>query len=746
MTELYKEENEEIQEIQEIDQWYHRYPPEFLEKLNLPYIKYPEEDQIKIVLPRVPPQIPQKPKPILEPLQPLAIIPNSFTLKPAPTQGELLAYIMRIPGRKVKKYEELDEEVQAIIEEEKRIEEERRVKEELEVKERQRLEKEEYDEAYARAYIYEKYPEKRKHIKSEAAEYAKMLIREKELEPLHKEREEKRMKEKEEQERIEKERVIKRDIRIKNAEEKDLPPEELAIIYPDIESLYVRRIKVYNPECGKFLEQVIVDELNEILSKRISKAEMKIRKAELKDALKALKYKIEESRVNKCCSQNCNGACNNDRTIGNLCDGCWDGLYLIVPETFHGLLNRIKDVIQKAEQGSRLFIVRYTHLLEQYCFEKNPHINVFKITYGSQKKLYWRCLKRKHVWECIMSGKTTNKSICGPCYNEYDRIHIDDEISNRKMRNRIYKNRLKNTTEIGDLTEQYVVDILNKAGIYEEVKRIGYIAADADVSVKLSNGRTIFIQVKTLSRRKDSNSFFASINSQKYDDDMLMVFANKARDLYSCCYWRDIKHKNAVHLTPSNPDSQWKDIMFTDFNSFMTRLHRLIPGATTVMHLSKDAEKEYKSLLRFEHKCKEQGLTYERNTTNGNTVDCIVNGKRIQAKFRTLGRATAIDRFSIGFCKTVAKNGSSQLHDPYEEKDMDHFVVEVGGIKDELGKYEGNFLIFPISDLRERRLTAIYDESFNVVQKGKTKFDVSAPDSECDHWTMKYWNRFDLLM
>jgi len=50
-----------------------------------------------------------------------------------------------------------------------------------------------------------------------------------------------------------------------------------------------------------------------------------------------------------------------------------------------------------------------THLFEEWDFEKNEilGLDIYKITYGSGKKAWWRCLKCKSSYSAEISNKTT---------------------------------------------------------------------------------------------------------------------------------------------------------------------------------------------------------------------------------------------------------------------------------------------------------------------------------------------------
>ena len=60
-----------------------------------------------------------------------------------------------------------------------------------------------------------------------------------------------------------------------------------------------------------------------------------------------------------------------------------------------------------------------TYLLKEWNFEKNTHVNIDKITIGSDKKVWWKCF-RGHQWQSTISNRTrinntTKGSNCPKC-------------------------------------------------------------------------------------------------------------------------------------------------------------------------------------------------------------------------------------------------------------------------------------------------------------------------------------------
>jgi hypothetical protein len=59
---------------------------------------------------------------------------------------------------------------------------------------------------------------------------------------------------------------------------------------------------------------------------------------------------------------------------------------------------------QKATE-KRNFAVIYPELLKEWDFEKNIHLDPFKITPRASQKVWWKC-ERNHSWQATISNKT----------------------------------------------------------------------------------------------------------------------------------------------------------------------------------------------------------------------------------------------------------------------------------------------------------------------------------------------------
>lgn len=50
-------------------------------------------------------------------------------------------------------------------------------------------------------------------------------------------------------------------------------------------------------------------------------------------------------------------------------------------------------------------------LVKEWNFEKNKHLKIEKITFGSDKKIWWKC-EKGHEWKTQVKSRTLKKCGC----------------------------------------------------------------------------------------------------------------------------------------------------------------------------------------------------------------------------------------------------------------------------------------------------------------------------------------------
>ena len=68
----------------------------------------------------------------------------------------------------------------------------------------------------------------------------------------------------------------------------------------------------------------------------------------------------------------------------------------------------------KIKDPSRILANRYPHLVEEWHAERNGELTPYDVTYGSGKKVWWRCSKCNYEWETRISHRS-NGAGCPEC-------------------------------------------------------------------------------------------------------------------------------------------------------------------------------------------------------------------------------------------------------------------------------------------------------------------------------------------
>ena len=73
---------------------------------------------------------------------------------------------------------------------------------------------------------------------------------------------------------------------------------------------------------------------------------------------------------------------------------------------------------QKVAQGINDLQSRYPEVAKEWLQEKNDTITPTTITWGSNKKFWWKCSKCGHQWQAIVSDRTRGHNGCPACANK----------------------------------------------------------------------------------------------------------------------------------------------------------------------------------------------------------------------------------------------------------------------------------------------------------------------------------------
>jgi hypothetical protein len=409
-----------------------------------------------------------------------------------------------------------------------------------------------------------------------------------------------------------------------------------------------------------------------------------------------------------------------------------DNLLNIFLNYFNALENKGED---------NLLVNRFPELIKEWDFVQNSdnNIDILKMTFSSHTFCYWRCLiNTQHLsYKCSLNNKTklTRKTTgCPECNLVSKRIYDKDKVDSIREN---HEPKI-NTVSIGDEGEKYISDLLKNTGKYKDVEIVGNKGGKGDIKIVNMDDTCNFIQIKTLTKTKNKEDYFYMTNESVYDNNMLMVMLNKERNRFALEFAGKITVKRLT-LPFSYEKSKYSNIMFKDENIFLNKLIELIPLSVKINEVNGNVNKEIEMFERLEKFCKLKGITFLRNSTNGNTIDGTINGHTFQAKFRS-DSGIQRETISIDSQKSSGRDGNRLIRRNYEMGDFEYMIVEAGGTKDEPDIYKGNFWIANESVLLEQEILK------NGDCKGKKCFYICPPDYDKDHWSKKYWNDISSLI
>lgn len=291
----------------------------------------------------------------------------------------------------------------------------------------------------------------------------------------------------------------------------------------------------------------------------------------------------------------------------------------------------------------------------------------------------------------------------------------------------------KKSMAVGDEVEDRIESILSTNPEIEYVHGMGNTGNKFDTIFKFRTESCIRgIQIKAMTKSNIYKDNYIVACGSGYENDTILTGINLEDGVYFVMTYDVVKDaKTTICFTP---DGKWAPYFYKDKTTFTSALFEQIKKTTIIKdndpshYFYKDIKTEYHSLERLEKKCKELGLKYERNSTNTNQIDVFINGKAIQCK-----SSGSIEFSQCQFSLRKA-GGEKKPNIPYTDKDgVDIFIFNILS-----PKLENRFYIIPINVLIERNFV----KSTN--SKGKTSLSVALPDSEKNHWTLGFLDKFSL--
>lgn len=285
----------------------------------------------------------------------------------------------------------------------------------------------------------------------------------------------------------------------------------------------------------------------------------------------------------------------------------------------------------------------------------NIGVNIEKLTYASEKRLTFCCLRNTTHPNYIaaVSTKTEIKTFlkflgCKRCHLDsirtYDKDTVDEHIKN-------YVPGLDKTAEVGDNSEKYIVEILKTIPEFINIERTGQTGEKCDIKITLDNGQIKSLQVKTLTYNVSEDRHNLD-NSKLYKSDMLIVAISKDRKFYLLAPAGKLDGGKVSVCFNNIPKSRskYKNFMFDKLEDFVKALKNEVPKSCDYeLILSPTTQLEYNMFINFEEFCDSNNWSYRRNDTNSNTIDCYVNDIPVQCKFISLNASKS--SFSIPMTK-----------------------------------------------------------------------------------------------
>ena len=339
------------------------------------------------------------------------------------------------------------------------------------------------------------------------------------------------------------------------------------------------------------------------------------------------------------------------------------------------------------------------------------------------------CDRRRHAaWSA--EQHENNKEY----HRQYYLKHRIEIVFTQEEREAIKENQRqegKYMDEIGKQCEEFIRDLLLSTNRFLDVEILGYMNGSADLQILLRSNEVRYIQIKRLTRSgaKYPNQYQSRPVNQ-YEDNMLVVLVNIENEKYVIGHAKDFKNgaKSTLCITLNCSRSKYVSNICKNLDDLVSRMIDMIPASSCINHLSKSNQKEFDMRSRLEEYCRNNNLEYKNNVTNNNTIDCYINGRSCQLKFRSSPNVSSRSIcYKIGVHKYGGRLNGVRQYIPYSKDDFDYFIVEVG-------YHIGQFCCIEMSKLIR------YDIIKSINQPGTKSISLCPPDYTKPHRFLSDWN------
>lgn len=176
--------------------------------------------------------------------------------------------------------------------------------------------------------------------------------------------------------------------------------------------------------------------------------------------------------------------------------------------------------------------------------------------------------------------------------------------------------------------------------------------------------------------------------------------------------------------------------MTTDESIFLDKLLKSINSSTKFTsiqnQLTKSQKKEYFMIQRLQKSCEKYNLKCLHNKTNSNDIDCYIESTPVQLKYASFNQRNR-KTIMITVRKSGGRINSKNFKIPYHLNDNFEYLIV------ELETFHDQFCIIPKSKLVDMKCIS------SDTQTGTGLCYVAPPNYEKFHWTLQFWNKWNLL-
>lgn len=254
----------------------------------------------------------------------------------------------------------------------------------------------------------------------------------------------------------------------------------------------------------------------------------------------------------------------------------------------------------------------------------------------------------------------------------------------------------------GNVAEQEAMELLRS---FKSVKAVwkDYNNSKFDIYFILENEDvTRGIQIKSMTKtvKSERNITYYIYDLNTYNNGMLIAAMSKSAGIgLFYIVTDDLKVKSAGVTTKGKNGKfskfvkQWPEFVKSLENNLRTApiiTQEVFENSISVANL-----KEYHSINRFLIYCQKFGFDVRRVENGGSNTDLIVNGLKVQMKYRSNPNGNS--SYNIDLNKSNGSRRKNDIHKrkPYEKGDNDLYVIE-------LGEKHGEFLVLTENLLIEK--------------------------------------------